>query len=101
MPTELEAGDRISEYILEERIGQGTFGEVWRARHHVFNERVAIKVPTDPEYIKNLQSEGVIQHEVVNEHIVRTRGLDPWHDPPYMVMEYIDGPSLRDLLRKR
>ena len=64
--SQLNAGDRISEYILEARIGQGTFGEVWRARHHVFNERVAIKVPTDPDYIKNLQSEGVIQHDVVN-----------------------------------
>ena len=101
MPADLKTGDRISEYILEEPIGQGTFGEVWRARHHVFDERVAIKVPTDPQYIKNLQSEAVIQHDVVNAHIVRSRGLDPWHDPPYLVMEYVQGPSLRDLLRER
>lgn len=101
MGQNLQAGDRISEYILEAPIGHGTFGEVWRARHHVFNERVAIKVPTDPEYIKNLKSEGVIQHDVADEHILRTKGLDPWHDPPYMVMEYVDGPSLRDRLKER
>jgi serine/threonine protein kinase len=101
MPREMKTGDRISEYVLEERIGQGTFGEVWRARHHVFNERVAIKVPTDSEFIRNLQSEGVIQHEVVSEHIVRSKGLDPWHDPPYLVMEYVAGPSLRGLLREK
>ena len=45
----LRDGDRISNYLLEARLGAGSFGEVWRARHHVFGDTVAIKVPTDPQ----------------------------------------------------
>ena len=37
MPT---ANQRISEYVLEERIGGGTFGEVWRAHHHVWTDQL-------------------------------------------------------------
>jgi hypothetical protein len=29
------SGQQVGEYILEAKIGQGAFGEVWRARHHV------------------------------------------------------------------
>jgi serine/threonine protein kinase len=58
----VRAGDRISNYILEGQLGSGSFGEVWRARHHVFDERVAIKIPTDPQYVRNLQREGVADH---------------------------------------
>ena len=32
----LREGERISNYLLEARVGAGSFGEVWRARHHVF-----------------------------------------------------------------
>ncbi len=47
-------GDRISNYLLEACVGSGSFGEVWRARHHVFGDIVAIKVPTDAQYVRNL-----------------------------------------------
>ena len=36
----LEAGQRIRDFILEEKIGAGGAGEVWRARHqHLDNSR--------------------------------------------------------------
>lgn len=94
MPT-LREGDRISNYLLEARIGAGSFGEVWRARHHVFAEKVAIKVPTDPQYVRNLQREGVVVHGLKHPNIVRAIDLDPFADPPYFIMELVDGPSLR------
>ena len=40
----MQAGDRIREYILEEQIGIGGFGEVWRARDEHVDKRFAIKV---------------------------------------------------------
>ena len=42
----LREGDRINNYLLEARVGAGSFGQVWRAKHHVFDETVAIKFPT-------------------------------------------------------
>ena len=45
----LKPGDRISEYVLDERVGRGGFGDVWRAHHHDWPERVvAVKVPANP-----------------------------------------------------
>lgn len=91
-------GDRISNYILEARLGAGSFGEVWRARHHVFGDVVAIKIPTATQYVRNLQREGVAVHGLRHPNIVRAIDLDPYADPPYYVMEYVDGPSLRELI---
>ena len=96
--TALHEGDRISNYILEQQVGSGSFGEVWRARHHVFTEVVAIKVPTDPQYVRNLQREGVAVHGLRHPNIVRALDLDPYGSPPYLVMEYVDGPSLRQVI---
>ncbi len=93
---------RISEYLLEERIGAGAFGEVWRARHHVWTDQlVAIKIPTDSQYIRNLQSEGAAIHGLVHPCIVRAMGFDPYAEPPYLVMEYVPGTSLRPLIQDR
>ena len=96
------ANQRISEYLLEARIGGGTFGEVWRARHHVWSDQlVAIKIPTDSQYIRNLQREGAAIHGLSHPNIVRAIGFDPYGDPPYLVMEYVPGTSLRPLIESR
>ncbi len=95
-----QPGDRISNYLLDARLGAGSFGEVWKATHHVFKELVAIKIPNDPQYVRQLQREGLVIHGLRNPHIVRAIDLDPYGDPPYLVMEYVDGPSLRQLLDK-
>ncbi|MFQ5591172.1 MAG: serine/threonine-protein kinase [Phycisphaerae bacterium] len=91
-------GERISNYLLEAQVGAGSFGEVWRARHHVFDDVVAIKIPTDPQYVRNLRREGLAVHGLRHPNIVRVIDLDPYADPPYLVMEYIDGSSLREVI---
>lgn len=94
-------GDRISEYVLEDLLGAGSFGQVWRAHHHVWKtERVAVKVPTDSRFVRNLQREGITVHGLKHPNIVRALGLDPYGDTPYLVMEFVDGPSLDKLIEK-
>jgi phosphoglycolate phosphatase-like HAD superfamily hydrolase len=88
--------------MLDERLGGGTFGEVWRAHHHVWvDQLVAVKIPTDPQYVRNLRREGVAVHGLVHPNIVRAMGFDPDADPPYLVMEYVPGTSLRPLIQTR
>src|SRR5579864_369055 len=94
--------DRVGEYVLQERINRGTFGEVWKAHHHVWADQlVAVKIPTDPQYLRNLQREGVAIHGLVHPGIVRAIGFDPYAQVPYLAMEYVPGTSLRPLIQNR
>jgi len=90
---------RVGEYVLQERIAAGAFGEVWRAQHHVWSDQlVAVKIPTDPQYIRNLQHEGTAIHGLQHPNIVRAIGFDPYAETPYLAMEYVPGTSLRPLV---
>lgn len=94
-------GDRLGPYILEERIGQGGFGEVWRARHSVLQDKVvAAKIPTDSGYVGVLRREGILQHRLKHPSIVELLDIDIDHDPAYLVMEYVDGEDLRKRLAR-
>jgi len=94
------AGDRVGEYVLEAKVGAGAFGEVWRARHHVWTDRVvAVKVPTDSEYVRALQREGVAVHGLDHPNIVKPINFDPYAVPPYLAMEFVPGTSLRGLMQ--
>lgn len=93
-----QKGDRINNYLLDELVGSGSFGQVWRAKHHVLDQVVAIKILTDPQYVRNFRQEGVVVHGIRHPNIVRVMDIDPYGDPPYMVMEYVDGASLRQLI---
>jgi len=99
--SKVQPGRRVSNYILLEQVGRGTFGEVWKARHHVWGDRfVAVKVPTDEQYVRNLQKEGMVVHGLLHPNIVRVIDLDPFADIPYLIMEFVDGRSLREVLNE-
>ena len=93
-----QAGDRISNYLLEELAGSGSFGQVWRAKHHVLDQVVAVKILTDPQYVRNFRQEGVVVHGIRHPNVVRALDLDPYADMPYMIMEFVDGPPLRKMI---
>ncbi|MDB5173620.1 MAG: serine/threonine protein kinase [Phycisphaerales bacterium] len=93
---------RVGEYVLQDRINSGAFGEVWKAHHHVWTDQlVAVKIPTDPQFLRNLQREGVAIHGLTHPNIVRAIGFDPYAELPYLAMEYVPGTSLRPLIQKR
>ncbi len=96
--SDIQPGDRINNYIVEELVGTGSFGQVWKAKHHIFDEVVAVKIPTDPQYVQNLRREGVAVHGLRHENVVRALDMDPYATPPYLIMEYLDGPSLRKVI---
>ena len=65
------------------------------------DQLVAIKIPTDTQYVRNLQREGAAIHGLMHPNIVRAMGFDPYADPPYLVMEYVPGTSLRPLISEK
>jgi eukaryotic-like serine/threonine-protein kinase len=92
-------------YQLEDRIGVGGQGDVWRGVDTILGRAVAIKLlraefAQDPEAAARLRAEarhaGALSHPGI-------AWIQDYHDacqpdPPYLVMELIDGPSLATVL---
>lgn len=98
----VRSGQRVGEYVLEERIGGGAFGSVWRAHHHAWvDQTVAVKIPSDPAYVRSLQEEGYAVHGLHHPNIARAIAFDPFAAVPYLATEYVPGTSLRPLIESR
>lgn len=97
----ISPGDRVGEYSLEAPIGAGGFGEVWLARHNVFQDKVvAAKIPKGKDAIGILRQEGILQHRLESSNIVQVLGIDLDHEPPYLLMEYVEGEDLGRLIER-
>ncbi len=94
-----DQGDHVGPYVLIRELGAGTFGEVWLARHTDLDAEFALKIPTDPQYVRELRREGTITFKVRHPNIVATHHIDTQHDPPYLATEFVDGRSLRQRLQ--
>jgi serine/threonine-protein kinase len=99
-------GRRFDGYTLEELIGGGGMAQVYRALS-ADGRTVAIKVPTaaagDPYLMHKFVREGDAIGRLLrgHPHIVQVErfGFTPENEP-YIVMEYVDGGSLRDRARR-
>src|SRR3984885_631330 len=94
-------------YELDARIGVGGYGEVWRGRDSVLARPVAIKLlqaehTVQPEAMMRFRAEarhaGALSHPCI-AHVYDYCEPDP-PDPPFLVMELVDGLSLADLLTR-
>src|SRR5262245_36966871 len=101
--TALQTGKTIKSYALEELVGTGGFGEVYRARQAVVDREVAIKIiypafTNHPDFIRRFEAEA--QTVAGLEHPFIVPLYDYWRDPDgaYIVMRYLRGGALRDVL---
>ncbi|MBN2472861.1 MAG: protein kinase, partial [Anaerolineae bacterium] len=98
------SGQVIKGYELIERIGTGGFGAVYRAYQSTIAREVAIKIilpgyANQPLFIRRFESEARMIARLEHLHIVPL--YDYWRDPEgaYLVMRWMRGGSLGDLLR--
>ena len=96
-------GLMLGPYRLQERIGRGGMGQVFRAEDSRDRRPVAIKVlntdlADDPLAKARLAREARVTAGLDHPHIVKMLGLAAEHSPPYLVMEYVDGLSLQALV---
>ena len=95
-------------YVLDDQIGSGGYGEVWRATDTVLARPVAVKL-LHPRYTQRSEAlarfraearhAGGLSHENIAQ--VFDYGEPADGQPPYLVMELVDGPSLEDRADRR
>jgi formylglycine-generating enzyme required for sulfatase activity len=94
---------RLGHYEVQEVLGQGGFGVVLKAFDGRLQRVVAIKVLA-PAYAasgsarKRFIREARAAAAIKNEHVVAIYDVQAEEQPPYLVMELVDGPSLQEKL---
>src|SRR5688500_8295205 len=95
------------QYQVEALLGKGGMGAVYRARHILLGDRVAIKilppeVRTNAEWLRRFQREGQAARRFRHPNAVTVYDLRTSADGyVYMVMEYVEGHTLGDEIKKR
>ena len=97
----------VEGYRIDRLIGEGGFGQVWRATREHDGTLVAIKVlhlelirsnDALTRFERELEATGRLDHR----HVVRALDHGTLADGrPFLVLEYIEGPSLRDVIHER
>ena len=101
----LEASDLLGgRYRLERLIGRGGMAEVWLARDERLDRPVAVKVLDDRlsasgEFGDTLEHEARTIARLQHPNIVAVFDVGEHEGQHFLVMEYVHGSSLRDLLR--
>jgi predicted Ser/Thr protein kinase len=96
--------DTISGYRLEKLVGVGGMGEVHRAIQLSLNRTVAVKLlnpelAKDPSFVARFQKEAAALATLSHPNIVSILEKGQSGDTYYLVMEFVDGQSLREAIR--
>jgi serine/threonine protein kinase len=98
-------GKRLGLYEVEELIGAGGMGEVYRARDTRLRRAVALKVlpaeySFDPEKVARLEREARMLAALNHPHIAAIHALEEWEGRQILVMELVEGQTLAKRLQK-
>lgn len=99
-------GFRIGKYVLTDRIGQGGMGRVYLARDTRLNRLVALKVLSpervnNPRAIARFQREAKVGAQLQHENLVRIYDEGNAGGVRYLVMEYIVGKNLSQMIAEQ
>ncbi len=94
-------------YHLETRVGQGGMGVVYKARHAYLKTQHAIKiilpdlVGNDPELVTRFRQEALASAAIRHPNVVAVTDYGVAQGTmPFLVMEFVEGESLHDLLAR-
>src|ERR1019366_6885099 len=104
--------EHLGKYELQERLGQGGMAEGWKGLDPQLKRYVAIKflhanLRSDPDFMGRFQREGQAIAALRHPNIVQVYDFQVSSDEDddggpmaYMVMDYIEGPTLADYIRR-
>jgi serine/threonine protein kinase len=99
-------GELIDHYRVLELIGRGAMGIVYKALDVNLDRRVAIKVMSvearsDPDFVERFRQEARMQGALNHPNVALLFDYFIHEGAPVAVMEFIDGESLEQLIRRR
>ncbi len=98
-------GETIGRYRVVERLGRGGMAEVYKAIHQETKQVAALKIlmPWLAEqmgFIERFRSEARIIAALDHPNVVRVLEYEVFDEYPYILMEFLDGATLRDELER-
>jgi serine/threonine protein kinase len=102
------AGQYLGRYYLVEQLGEGGMAVVYKAHDTLLERDVAVKIirrgafPTDAlsEILKRFEREAKSLAKLSHPNIVKVHDYGEHEGSPYLVMEYMPGGTLRNILGK-
>jgi HAMP domain-containing protein len=94
-------------YDIRGTVGTGGMGVVYRAHDRQLDEEVALKVlrsdvlREDPGLLERFKQEIKLARRITHRNVLRTHDFGEAEATPYISMEYLEGVTLKDLIRSR
>lgn len=100
-------GQKISDrYQIIKAIGEGGMANVYLAYDTILDRNVAVKVlrgdlANDEKFVRRFQREALSASSLTHPNIVEVYDVGEDNGQYYIVMEYVEGKNLKDLIKKR
>jgi eukaryotic-like serine/threonine-protein kinase len=103
--TSIRTGDKIDHYLIEDLVARSGMASIFRASDERTGRPVAIKVPhpemeSDPVFVERFNREQEIGQKLDHPGVMKVFPNDH-HSQHYMVMEWVEGRLLRELLNEQ
>jgi len=98
----LETGDPSKLFVKLKKIGEGSSGTVYSGRHHITSEKVAVKIIPYKEQTKkeaeSIRNEIFMQKTTPHNNVVQYKGAFMQDSNLWIVLEYLSGGSLAEVV---
>ncbi|HEY8890554.1 MAG TPA: Stk1 family PASTA domain-containing Ser/Thr kinase [Clostridium sp.] len=95
----------LNRYELLEKIGEGGMGTVYKAKCHLLNRFVAVKIlkaelSNDEEFVSRFKREAISVAKMAHPNIVNVHDVGEENHVNFIVLEYINGKTLKQVIKE-